>query len=293
MAPVENANLDVHRVEFRTALARGLTALCGKLPKLISLVIGGGRSEPANQSFENQVLVNKQGIDELSEAIRKLAQPTVRDLELDFLQISPDLFRNRQIASNVDMWPALRSLRIRADGVLPDGQWMFTGNPSEGEPDFELLDSGRLDEGLDSDYESWASDDSGGNGVPSNKNGRRPEFLWRNAVDPTTFGVMARELTDAVQGGRMPRLRRALLDVKCGSRSASVEYTEAGEMRLSKWLKTVKVRTWSLELDGRGVEGMEKLRKDWKEWVGDGGVVEVEVQEDSSDDDSSADSSES
>ena len=175
------------------------------------------------------------------------------------------------------MWPALRDFDIIASPVLPNGRWMFTGNPDSASPHSPRYIEDDGSENSDKDEPSPAPSDCEGYDGPTTSNGERPSHLWRDTVDPDAFGAMVREMTCAVQSGQMPLLQGAALEVRCALCDATVLYRGQGieKSRVGGDWAPKEVRAWELRLRGHGLETLESVISDWKEWVGEEGVVRV------------------
>jgi hypothetical protein len=110
-------------VEDRATFAKGLVGLRASLPRLKALQIVYRRPPVHNHNFQCRNLENEQGVDEVSEAIRLLAQDTVTDLKLSSFLISPGLFRDRrQNVNGRPTWRVLERFHIKAALMGPNGQ---------------------------------------------------------------------------------------------------------------------------------------------------------------------------
>lgn len=110
------------RKEHQVALGKGLKALSNKLLRLEKLCIWRDfwKTSPENHSFACGDL-QEEGVDVLCDAIRHLAQTCgqLRELDLENIMISPDLFR---AADQPPTFPHLKRLRIDCGIVAPSGK---------------------------------------------------------------------------------------------------------------------------------------------------------------------------
>lgn len=287
------------RVERRAALARGLVRLKGLLPKLRSLSLACHSQPIYNYSFKCRSLEDEQrGVDEVSEAVRLLAQETVTELSLHGFLLSPDLFRDRSPPADQDAgataaWPLLRRLVIDARLMGADGRWYFTGNPNK----FRFLE-GWSPVAPDDDHDSDSNSDSDSS-VGSYRaadartrdtegDGEEPDNEWRDRADPGTFHPLIQELTTTVRE-HMPNLRVGSLRVSHShSPSVTIACATAGERLPDNFSRDgsgsedddrVQQRRWDVYI-GESTEWdiPEDLLEQWREWVGEEGSVCVKKQ---------------
>ena len=137
------------------ALARILSST--SLSSLRELHLSWSDAQCSNHSFHAASVSNLEtGIDELSAALRKVAQlPTMKTLRLSGLFLLSAEFFN---FTNLDdkrlstSWPSLEVLDLRLSSMTPAGDWYFTGDPS-------LADRSQ-DRGTPSDSKGIDSSDS-------------------------------------------------------------------------------------------------------------------------------------
>lgn len=285
------------RKEHRVALGNGLRALSSKLPKLERLSIrrqDGG--DPSNHSFACSDLQDDDGVDPLCDAIRHLAESChLRELQLENIMISPDLFRPSPSSKCLPMadhesptFPDLRRLDINSGILAPSGQWYYTGDPASveaSEGDYIRDDDDDTEGDVDSDEDSGDEDNSTRDRFV---NGERPHHEWRTRPDPDMFDPLIQDLTDAVLK-RMPSLQWARLEIGCGLDEfvgIIIQCCEAGQpfvrppgkRRKRPWVEDVMVRRCKAWI-GRGSEWdvPSDVLAIWQEWAGASGSVETGV----------------
>lgn len=179
------------RKEHQVAIGKGLKALSNKLPRLEKLCIWRDfwKTSPEDHSFACGDL-QEEGV-----AIRHLAQTCgqLRELDLENIMISPDLFR---AADQPPTFPHLERLRIDCGIVAPSGKWYYTGDPAAVEAAEE-----------DSVFDDDDSDDENNAVRDRFVNGERPRHEWRTRPDPDTFDALVRDMTTAMlKGGAVSRI---------------------------------------------------------------------------------------
>ncbi|KAI1387574.1 uncharacterized protein F4822DRAFT_287214 [Hypoxylon trugodes] len=264
------------RKEHRRALAAGLLAL--DLPRLTYLRISRQTNTTVrNHSFDCGNLEDD-GIDPLNDALRKLSQssPLVHLELIGGILVSSDLFLDRRAhGHDSSVWPTLRSFRIQAEIIAPNGKWYYTGDPKavEAEP-ISYYSSSDDEDAMDSSTEP--EDDESRDAVA---NGREPTHEWRVQPDPNTFNPLAESMADAVL--RMPRLASGTLEIEaytgqyvdliliCAEagedfiRAPGSQFGSPEDKRVRRWHVWVGPDTkW---------EAPVEVKTKWREWLGENG----------------------
>lgn len=263
---------------LQSHLVSGLQSLQGQLPLLKRLEIK--RISPdcvMNHDYCPDQL-DSDDIDEVSEAIRELAQPTVEELVLDNFFLSRDLFCSRRSNTkedNDDIWRALRRLDVSAQLVGPDGKWYTTGSaPATLDPP--------PDEPIQGQIGPWDGD--------------RACIPWRRSIDSDTTEPLLDDLTK-VAHDRMPRLRELTLDLHSSDDLDDYlpiwsyhqdrdiinrEHWDKFEPRLRVSCHTEPWRQWTVDryLGAREWYIPRGLHWQWKEFAGQDGVVVTDIDED-------------
>ncbi|KAK8037859.1 hypothetical protein PG991_001205 [Apiospora marii] len=268
------------QVVLRSHLVSGLELLHGQLPSLKRLEIK--RISPdcvLNHDYYPDHL-DDHGIDLVSQAIRRLAQPTVQELVLDNFFLSRDLLCNRHGSTDEkeeddDIWRALRRLDVGAQLVAPDGEWYTTGlAPATADP---LPDGPVLGH-----ISPWDGDVA-----------CKP---WRRSIDSNTTGPLLEDLT-RVAHERMPRLRELTIDLHStdnlddylsvwsihGERDIrNREDWDNYEPRLRVSCQTEPCRQWTVDryLGARDWYIPRSLQWQWDGFAGKDGVVVTDIDED-------------
>lgn len=279
------------RKEHRLALGNGLRALAIALPRLERLCIRRQDGvDPANHSFACGDLLTD-GVDALCDAIRRLAETCrLKELQLENIMISPDLFQNSLPVADQGpppTFPDLKRLDIKSGILAPGGKWYYTGDPASleaSEGDFIEDD----DDDTDGDVDSEDSGDEDNSTRDRFVNGERPHHEWRTRPDPETFDPLIRDLTDAMLK-QMPSLQWARLEIGCGLDGfvgIIIQCCEAGQpfvrppgkRRKRPWVEDVTVRRCKAWV-GKGAEWDVPLdvMATWREWAGTSGSVETGV----------------
>lgn len=227
--------LTAARKRYRRDFASTLRSITGKLPHLQKLVLKRVFKQRDYRLFEQggfkiyfhdtaPIYTEKGETDALNSAVRELAQPTVRCLELVNWVVSPDLFVNTQNETPndpADRWRELRQFVIRADTVGPDADWYLKGGKN-GEDDDEDADPN------DNENDD-ANDNEGGNVEDEDSDDDINDLLiimpplpelnneirgsWRKEVDPEAVTPLFDALTDALRL-RMPCFERGCLSFR-------------------------------------------------------------------------------
>lgn len=281
------------RKEIRKALGTGMNSL--DLPMLERLHLRGGILRLMNHSLFCGDLRDEDGVDPLNSAIHKLLQRSpIKWLELEGL-VSSELFTGDN--DNTDStWPTLEQFEIRGSEVAPSGKWYSTGDPTSrysGHTEGYGSDAGSVELSSDSDI-SWhrsPRDDSGSEDHSDRdavRNGKRPEYEWRDQVDWEMLTPLLVAMARAVQ--RMPKLQQGSLLVGDIGPSVCVQCAASGfcyanvETRHAAPLpyEPKNFRTCRFFV-GRSYDGPflpleqvpEEVRDAWREWLGDDGEMEA------------------
>lgn len=299
-----------HRLALAIGL-RELRKRLPRLERLKIVRMGGW--EPTNHSFDCQNFEDDEGVDVLCESIRQLAEAgRLTHLEVSDLLISPDLFRNRRRACAGlpdPPWSGMRTLIIRDQILSPSGRWYYTGDPttaaeSPSPGQISSLYGDSDDDGDDDDDNNNDSNDNHDNNELNDDddeidlgmseisddnterdaaaNGERPVHLWRTMPDPDTFDPLITDMTDAVLH-RMPGLESFCLDIGDCLREGvglTIQCAAAGHSFAERFNKPEdtkedkSVRRHKVWLgNDTEWEVPTKVKRMWKEWVGDRGKV--------------------
>lgn len=195
------------RIEHHQALAAGILDFRNSLPDLQILTLRHQNQQSfRNHSFECPDMTDDHGVDQLSRALRKLAENgKLVKLELKGLCLSSDLFSNRASPpdeakgpSASSEWSSLRILDITIGLVAANGQWFCTGDrdvvPHSPSSSSEYSEDSQQSPLYDRRARSpWAE-----HAIKNN---------WRRTLDTTTFDPFVEDLMCAVTQ-RMPSIER-------------------------------------------------------------------------------------
>jgi hypothetical protein len=276
------------RVQLRKAIRKELgTSLDSlALPMLKRLDLDGGILCVQNHSLFCSDLRDEDGVDPLNSAILKLSQRSpIRWLKLKGL-VSSELFTGGNPDST---WPTLQQFQITGSHIAPSGSWYYTGDPTSRHPSSTTgygSDAESVELSSDSDI-SWhrsPHDDSGTDDHSDRdaiRNGKRPEYGWREKADWEMLTPLLVAMARAVQ--RMPNLQRGSLlvgskgdgvCVQCaapGFRYADFEKYEPRNFRTCRFYVGEDYDEPFLPLG----QVPEEVRSAWREWLGDDGKMEA------------------
>ncbi|RDW93388.1 uncharacterized protein DSM5745_00710 [Aspergillus mulundensis] len=263
------------RAEYTATLARMLEA--PTLGKLEVLNLSLWAHPPTNHDFNTGLQPDPSypAGDVLSNAIRKLAQRSLRQLELqDNVPISPALFGPPE---DDTPFPHLEYIDIQFPILTYDGRWYYTGDRHAVEPDtpFEteveqIHNGSSLDDGP-SDTDSVISLN---NSRADFLNGNIPAHEWRTSPDPCMFDPLVHSVAAAAL--HMPKLRNLLLTTLY--EYAFSDHAEEREQRCAVKINyaTPECYFGSLRYPNMGLDGHTRCR--WVVSLGTG--VSWDVPED-------------
>jgi hypothetical protein len=279
------------RKAIRKALGTSLNSL--DLPMLERLNLQGGILRLRNHSLFCGDLRDEDGVDPLNSAILKLSQRSpIKWLKLKGL-VSSELFTGDNPEST---WPTLQQFQITGSQIAPSGKWYCTGDPTSRDPGHTEgygsdADSVELSSDSDISWHRSPRDDSGSDDDSDRdaiRNGKRPEYEWREKLDWAMLTPLLVAMARAVQ--RMPNLRRGSLLVGSEGHGVCVQCAAPGfcyanvETRQAAPLpyEPKNFRTCRFYVAEHYDEPFlpleqvpEEVRDAWREWLGDDGEMEA------------------